>query len=241
MSRLALVLYSALFLNVLFLLPASAEDKSAEDKSAEVKFEKWYIDPHYSTIRFSVTQLKLRTVRGVFNKCFGQIEFDGSNVSQLKVHAQIDPDSVDTEIKMRDRAIKGDDFLKAVRYPVITFESTRIVPLSKSEFTMYGNLTIRRDTKEVAVDVHGPDTFGKTIAGKTCFTARASAKLNRKDFGMNYSSALISDDVSVLITVRVIEGQDPEESSRATNRARRERTLRIEQHFKNLQEQQHKH
>jgi polyisoprenoid-binding protein YceI len=184
--------------------------------------------------------LKLRTVRGVFNKCYGQIEFDGSNVSQMKVHAQIDADTLDTEIKMRDRAIKGDDFLKVGRYPMITFESTRIVPLSKNEFTMYGNLTIRRDTKEVAVDVHGPDTFGKTVAGKTCFTARASAKLNRKDFGMNYSSALISDNVSVLLSVRVIQGEDPEANTRAAEHAKKERTLRIEQHFKSLQ-QEHKH
>jgi polyisoprenoid-binding protein YceI len=214
--RLATILISAASMVFLSGLPVRAE--SVLDGQKPV-YKDWYIDPHDTYVRFFATEFKVKKVKGVFNSTFGPIEYDGHSTNSLKVHAELDVDQIDTAIVMRDRALKSDDFLKVSRYPLITFDSTRIVPEGPGHFRMYGNLKIRQEVKEVALEVQGPTLpFGKTASGATCFNARATTKLSRKDFGITHMSGLISDEIPVFISLRVIEGIDPDIGTRASEK-----------------------
>jgi polyisoprenoid-binding protein YceI len=214
MFRLVLTLIGAVVLSCSSLLSAQAESAP----TAPSEFKDWYIDPHDTSVRFWATEFKIKKVKGAFNSTYGTIEFDGKSPESLKVHAELDVDTIDTTIVMRDKSLKSDDFFKVAKYPFIVFDSTRIVPVSAGLFRMYGNLKIRQETKEVVLDVHGPTPFGKTAKGKTCFNARATAKLNRKDFGINHGGAMINDEIPVFISLRAIEGVDPEIGIRADAR-----------------------
>jgi polyisoprenoid-binding protein YceI len=203
-------------------------------RAEEVDPNQWYIDPHATDVRFQVKELGgLRTVKGSFAKTYGQVEFNGEDLSSLKVHAEIDAEKIDTQITMRDNELKSDHFLDVSHNQMIVFDSTRIVQKTANEFVMYGNLKIRRHTKEVAVVVHGPDNPGKTARGKACFSGRATAKLHRKDFNLTHQSALmISDEILVFINVRLIEGLDPEAIGREQARLKRQKDALLEQQFK---------
>jgi polyisoprenoid-binding protein YceI len=214
--RLATILISAASFVCLSALPARAESTIEEKTEKDHAFKDWYIDPHDTYVRFFATEFKFKKVKGIFNSTFGPIEYDGHSTDSLKVHAEIDTDTIDTTSAMRDRALKSDDFLKVGRYPLITFDSTRIVPEGPGHFRMYGNLKIRQETKEVALEVQGPFLpFGKTASGATCFSARATTTLNRKDFGITHMPGVISDEIPVFISLRVIEGFDPDVGTRA--------------------------
>jgi polyisoprenoid-binding protein YceI len=215
MARLAITLISAFLLACFGFTPAQAESEPAEESAKEPANTAWYIDPHDTSVRFFATEFKLKKVKGMFNSTYGTVDYNGVSPTKLRVHAEVDVDTIDTTIRMRDNALKSDDFLKVAKYPYITFDSTRIVPISPGLFRMYGTLKIRQESKEVVLDVHGPTQFGKTARGLKCFNARATATLNRKDFGITHGGAMISDELPVTISTRIIEGGDPEMGVRA--------------------------
>jgi len=194
----------------------------------------WYIDPHDTVVQFFATELGLKKVRGIFNSTYGSIQYDGQSAETLKVHAEVDSDTVDTGIKMRNRSIKSDSFLKVSQYPFLVFDSTRIVPGGPGHFRMYGNLKIRQWTKEVVLDVNGPSAFAKTGRGNVCFTAHATTKINRKEFGVNGSGPVIGDEIPIVIRVRVIEGDDPEAGTREDLRRKSKEDFEKNEEFKKL-------
>ena len=89
----------------------------------------------------------------------------------------------------------------------MTFKSKRIVPAGEGKFKVTGDLTLHGVTKEVVLDVSDvtppiKDPFGKTRAG-----AMATAKVDRKDFGIDWSKTMdsgglvVGNDVTITIDV----------------------------------------
>jgi polyisoprenoid-binding protein YceI len=233
MSRWMAALIGLFVINCCSLSPAQAE--TSPDASTEApphEYANWYIDPHNSVIRFFATEFAIKKVKGVFDTAYGTVQYDGKSPESIRVHAEIDSDSIDTAIKMRDRTLKGDDFLKVSRYPFIIFDSTRIVPSSPGHFRMYGNLKIRQYTKEVVVDVNGPGPFTKTIRGMACFNAHATARLDKKDFGINGGAGRVGDEIPVVMTLRIVEGGDPDAGIRASERQKNKDDFQANENYK---------
>jgi polyisoprenoid-binding protein YceI len=119
---------------------------------------------------------------------------------------KIDVASLSTRDEKRDAHLHSPDFFHAKDYPYITFKSTRGVQTSERHGKMYGDLTIRGVTKEVALDVEflgqAKTPWGSTSAGFT-----ASTRINRKDWGLNWNVALetggflVSDEVKIDIDI----------------------------------------
>jgi polyisoprenoid-binding protein YceI len=230
MPRWMVALLGAVALSCSNFSLAQAETSPSEPH----EFKDWYIDPHDTVVRFFATELGLKKVKGIFNITTGTIEYDGQSAESLKVHAEIEVDTIDTGIKMRDKSLKSDSYLKNTQYPFIVFDSTRIVPGGPGHFRMYGNLKIRQWTKEVVLDVNGPGPFAKTVRKKTFFTAHATAKINRKDFGVNGGGPVIADELPITMIVRVIEGTDPELGTREDARKKSKEDFEQNEAFKKL-------
>jgi polyisoprenoid-binding protein YceI len=70
-----------------------------------------------------------------------------------------------------------------------------------------GDLTLHGVTKEVVLDVEGPTPYVKDMRGDTRAGARATTKLNRKDFGIVWNKAMdgggvvVGDEIDVTIEV----------------------------------------
>ena len=113
-----------------------------------------------------------------------------------------DVSSVNTNQPDRDNHLRTSDFFDVANYPKMTFASTRIEKTGENTYNVYGNLTLRGTTKEVVVLVEhlgtAPDPWGHERAG-----FEASAKVNRKDFGVNWNQALEAGGVLVGDTVDI--------------------------------------
>lgn len=179
--------------------------------SQGAKPTKWQIDPAHSAAHFSVRHLMISNVRGEFTKLTGSVLIDPADLTKSTVEVTIETASVNTREPQRDEHLRSPDFFDAANHPQITFRSKRIQSLGPQHYTVTGDLKIRGTTKEVALDVEGPtpsvkDPWGNTRAGVT-----ASAKVNRKDFGVAFNAltetggVVVGDEVKISIEAELIQ------------------------------------
>lgn len=171
----------------------------------------WNIDSTHSQTSFAVTHLMVSTVRGAFGKTSGTVEFDGKDLSSLKVNATVDIASVDTREPKRDEHLKSPDFFDAAKFPTATFVSKRTEAAGQGRFKLVGDLTLHGVTKEVTFDVTGPSAPVKGSRGEARTGATATGTINRKDFGVTWNRALdgggvvVSDEVQLTIDLSLMQ------------------------------------
>jgi polyisoprenoid-binding protein YceI len=184
------------------LLIASAVALSAPALAAT-----WQIDPAHSNVSFSVRHMMVSNVRGEFTKVSGTVDGDEKTPTQAVINATIDATSINTREAKRDDHLKSADFLDVAKYPTLTFKSKRIEPSGTGQFKVTGDLTLHGVTREVVLDVSDVTPPIKDPMGKTRAGAHATTKIDRKDFGINWSKAmdggglLVGNDVDISIDV----------------------------------------
>lgn len=169
------------------------------------------IDPTHTSVHFSVRHMMVSNVRGEFAKVTGTIRFDAENPAASTVEATIDASSINTRDTQRDGHLKSADFLDVEKFPTLTFRSKQVEP-QEGGGRVKGDLTIHGVTREITLDVEGPTPEVKDPWGKLRIGGSATAKLNRKDFGMTWSSALeaggvmVGDEVKITIDLEAVRG-----------------------------------
>lgn len=163
----------------------------------------WLIDSSHSGAFFSVRHMMVANVRGQFNSVKGSVEFDGKDVSGLRVQATIDASSIDTNQPKRDEHLRSVDFFDVANHPTIEFKSKKAIAGSDGTFALVGDLTLRGVTKEVTLDVEGPTPPVADARGNMRVGASATTTLNRKDFGINWNRDLDAGGVVVADEVKV--------------------------------------
>ncbi len=174
----------------------------------------WDIDGKHSSATFKVQHMMISGVRGQMGGITGTVDYDGKNVDDIKVSAQLDPATINTGDAGRDGHLKNTDFFDVAKYPTITFESTGTIPVLRGGFRLGGKLTMHGVTKPVELAVDGPTEPIKDQKGKTRIGAAATATVKRKDFGIVYNSVLesggvaIGDDVQVTLELELVKRDD---------------------------------
>ena len=167
----------------------------------------WQIDPAHSNVSFSVRHMMVSNVRGEFTKVSGSVEGDEKAPTQAVINATMDASSINTREEKRDTHLKSADFLDVAKYPTITFKSKRIEPSGTGQFKVTGDLTLHGVTREVVLDVSDVTPPIKDPMGKTRAGAHATTKVDRKDFGINWSKTmdggglLVGNDVDISFDV----------------------------------------
>lgn len=156
----------------------------------------YQIDSAHSGAQFSVRHMMIANVRGEFSKVSGTIVFDPDNPANSKVDATIDAASILTRDAQRDAHLRSADFLDVEKYPALTFRS-KSVSGERGAWKMTGDLTIHGITKEITLDVDGPTPETRDPWGGARIGATATGKLNRKDFGLTWNTALETGGVLV--------------------------------------------
>ncbi len=172
---------------------------------------KWVIDPVHSHISFKVKHLMISTVSGHFHKFDVQAETEGEDFMTAKAVFTADTASVHTGNDERDRHLRSPDFFDDHAFPQIKFVPTKYVAVDNDgSYNITGDLTIRDVTKQVELGVEyggvTKDPWGNTRAGFT-----VTGKINRKDFGLNWSALteagglVVGDDVRVLAEIELVK------------------------------------
>jgi polyisoprenoid-binding protein YceI len=164
--------------------------------------EKWEIDAAHSGVRFTVRHMVIAKVHGQFTRWSGTLELDPSNLTASKVEVKIDAASIDTRDAARDAHLRSAEFLDADKYPTMDFRSTRIEEARAKRYKVRGDLTIRGVKREIVLaTVFGGQ--GKDPRGGERIGFEATTKIERKDFGLQWSTALEAGGVLVGDTVDV--------------------------------------
>ncbi len=174
--------------------------------SAKADSDTWHLDGPHSAAQFSIRHLGISTVRGTFTKLSGDVTYFPSDVSKSSVNVTIDASSVDTRVEKRDNDLRSDHFFDVAKYPTITFKSKRVAPAGTGKLNVTGDLTIHGVTKEVTLDVTGPTPPIKNPMGPgERMGASATTKINREDFGMNYMTGMVGNEVEIQIDVELVK------------------------------------
>jgi len=178
--------------------------------ASSVQAQTWTIDSSHSAAQFAVRHMMVSTVRGDMGKITGTAMFDPAKPAAGSIEATVDVTGINTREAGRDEHLKRGDFFDVEKFPTITFKSKKIDPAAGGGFKVTGDLTMKGVTKEVVLDVEPLRPVIKDQRGASRTGTTATTKLNRQDYGVNWSRALdgggvvVSDDVSVTIDIQLI-------------------------------------
>jgi polyisoprenoid-binding protein YceI len=171
----------------------------------------WNIDPAHSVAEFKVKHMMISNVKGQFAKVTGTLTLDESELTNSRVEALIEAASIETRDAQRDAHLKSADFFDVEKFPTLSFKSTRISLVRDGELTVEGDLTIRGITRKVLFSVEGPTPPTKDPWGNTRVAVSATTKINRKDFGLTWNTALetggilVGDEVTIALDVEFVK------------------------------------
>jgi len=171
----------------------------------------WNIDPVHTMAEFKVRHMMITNVKGHFTGVTGVLTLNEQDITKSHVEASIDAASINTREADRDTHLKSADFLDVEKFPKLTFTSTRVTSTGERELQVEGDLTIHGVTRKVVFTVEGPTPPGKDPWGNTRIGWTAATKINRKDFGLTWNTALetggilVGDEVTITFDVEAIK------------------------------------
>lgn len=168
------------------------------------------IDVSHSEIHFKVKHLMITNVTGSFGSFDATMQAEKEDFSDATISFSANINSIDTNNEQRDTHLKSADFFDAEKYPTLSFTSTSFTKKSDEEYELKGNLTIKDVTKEVTLaTIYGgtmTDPWGQVKAG-----FEINGKINRKEFGLNWSAVteaggvVVSDEVRLFLNVQMVK------------------------------------
>jgi polyisoprenoid-binding protein YceI len=169
---------------------------------------KWKIDLNHSEVQFKVKHLMISNVSGTFKLFNGDVESESDDFTNAKIAFEIDATSIDTNMAERDGHLKSPLFLDTEKYPKITFEGS--LHKKDSHYELTGDLTLCAVKKSVTMQVDYTGT-GQGMRGETRSGFEVNGKINRKDFGLNFSlltdagSVVVSEDIKLHFDLELIK------------------------------------
>jgi polyisoprenoid-binding protein YceI len=172
--------------------------------ASKIEAGQYAIDPMHSKVGFEIPHLVISTVEGSFRSFEGALEVP-ADFSNMKVSAKVAIDSIDTGVAKRNDHLKSPDFFDAKKHPQMSFESSAVRG-SPESFQLEGDLTIRGVKKRVKFDGKylGSVTDGY---GNRKVAFQATTRINRKDFGLTWSSMVeagpvVGDELTISLKIQ---------------------------------------
>lgn len=167
----------------------------------------WEIDPAHSEIGFKVKHMMFTNVSGKFDQYQGTVVTQDEEFKNAEVHFSAEISSVNTGNADRDKHLRSADFFNSETNPQLTFDGR--LNQNGSSYELVGELTMNGVSKQVnfPTEFSGlmKDPWGNTKAALTI-----EGRLNRKDWGLTWNSALetggvlVSDEVRLNIEVQLV-------------------------------------
>lgn len=178
------------------VLSATSQVVSAADYVVDTKGA-------HAFVQFRVMHLGYSWLYGRFDEFSGDFSYDPEAPDKSEIRVMIDTTSVDSNHAERDKHLRGEKFLDVAKFPEAKFVSTRVEVDDENNATVFGNLTLKDVTKEVALDVErvgmGEDPWGGYRVG---FEGRT--KFRMKDFNILRDLGPMSQDVEMILSIEGI-------------------------------------
>ncbi|VXB04565.1 conserved exported hypothetical protein [Luteimonas sp. 9C] len=182
-----------------FLLPAFLLLGTAPALAAPAQYA---LDPVHTRVQFAIDHAGFSKAIGTVSGSTGTIVFDPDDWRAARVDVSIPMTRVDLGDAKWNEATLARNLLDAERHPIATFVSTRVEPVDAQRATVYGDLTLRGETREVALQVvlnglkrYPLPPFRRTVGFS------ATATLSRAEFGIDAWKSVIGDSVELRLEV----------------------------------------
>ena len=149
-----------------------------------------------SEVKFTIKNFGINT-NGTLNGLKGTIKFDPANLSASSFNVTVDVNTINTGVDGRDNHLRREEYFDVAKYPLNRFVSSSIEKNGNS-YIAKGNLTIKAVTKSISI----PFTVNRS-ADEIIFSGEFN--INRKDFGVGGSSAVMGSNVDVSLKVSAVK------------------------------------
>ncbi|HEV7603518.1 MAG TPA: YceI family protein [Candidatus Limnocylindrales bacterium] len=147
------------------------------------------IDPAHTDVLFSAKHMMVTNVRGTFTEVSGSIELNETDPTASHAEIVLKAASIDTGFGARDTHLRSEDFFGVETYPEIRVMSRSVRATGGDDYVVTADVTIRDITKSVDFDVEFLG-FYTGMDGSRRAGLSAKAKVNRKDWNLNWNVAL---------------------------------------------------
>ena len=183
--------------------PVSAQAQTSKVNYVPIPGGDYRIDPAHSIIGFAIRHMEINWVEGRFRDFTGSIHYDEKDMTKSSVEFTAKVESIDTGVDARDKHLRSADFFEVAKYPEMIFKSTSIARKGRN-YVLHGDFTLKGVTKQVALPFSVTGAI-KDPRGDTRFGVQAQTTINRRDYGINFGSAMASGgfDVGNEVTIRL--------------------------------------
>jgi polyisoprenoid-binding protein YceI len=169
---------STLLVILLFTFTSFSQESTKSNKDSKITFIiknfGFNVDGNFKTFRVSSN-------------------FDVKTLKESFFNAEIQVNSIFTDIVSRDEHLLEADYFDAEKYPKIIFNSTAIEEIESSKYILKGFITIKGIKKRVETPLEIT-----TLKENTVF--KANFELDRKDFNVGGNSFVLSNKVDIKMT-----------------------------------------
>ncbi|HEX8867077.1 MAG TPA: YceI family protein [Lentzea sp.] len=153
------------------------------------------IDPSRSSVTFATRHLfGLGRVKGSFAIRAGAADV-ADPIEASAIYAEIEAASFRTRNPARDGSVRSPRFLDPAGHPVMIFRSDRI---DAERQALTGTLTVRGATRPVTLAITRCEASGGS------FTARATARIDRTEFGITAARGLAARYLNLAMEIQCI-------------------------------------
>lgn len=171
----------------------------------------WELDKAHSNFYFSVGHI-FSEIRGHFNDFSGEIQFDPDNPGSSSFTFAVKTASIDTNIAKRDKHLQSSDFFDAGKYPLITFQSTRVKSVGDNVYEVTGKFTVKGAVYDLVlpltlagIKLH-PAAKGKEVLG-----FNGELTIDRLDYkvgnGKFADMGVVSRDVDIFVSIEALSSK----------------------------------
>lgn len=170
----------------------------------------WDPDLAHTAVMFEVDHLGFSTVVGRFSDVDVTFDFDETAPEETSVTAEIDAASIDSGFGPRDEHLRSGDFFNVEEHPTITFESESLDVTGDDTAQLHGELTLLGETNDVTLDVVLNNLGANPFGGPDVAGFSASGTIDRTDYGMDFGTPAIGQDILIRIEFEATRAEDSE-------------------------------
>lgn len=184
--------------------PVRVLTHSVSPDESTVQPGRYTLDPHHWNVSFDVEHFKYSRFVMRFDKVTGDLNWPANGIEQSSVNIVIDASSLDTNVPILDKMVKGPQMLDAEQFSSIQFKSTQFHSDGDDKGTLVGDLTLHGVTRPITLSVHfnghSPDPLNKLET----LGFSAEGTFSRAQFGLATWYPAVGDDVHVAIQAEFV-------------------------------------
>lgn len=164
--------------------------------------ERYVIDPVHSRVLVRVSHAGFSHAMATLSAPSGVIEYDPDQPEQARVSVELPLDRLDFGNADWNRRMARRDYFDSARHPRARFVSTSVEVQANGELRILGQLELRGTKATVALDAR-INRIGRSLpwVPRASLGASASARLDRRQFGMDKHAGAVGNEVEVWIEV----------------------------------------